>query len=91
MTEYKYTTRIGRYLPLTTQCTNMCILFNSKDSKMSQTHCRYCIQELCVERDPRKLECGHAFCLQCLLGEQASSSCTEYQCPVCRLVVLLVI
>ena len=53
---------------------------------MEEEGCTYCLQVMTEDRDPRKLDCGHVFCLECLHAEMRNSVQTDYQCPVCRLV-----
>lgn len=48
---------------------------------LSLTECRLCDSELV---DPRRIECEHVLCLQCLCKHVAVTSVDSLSCPICK-------
>ena len=44
--------------------------------------CGYCFEEFNSMNDPRKLPCGHTFCLPCLQGNYNQGE--GVHCPTCQ-------
>ena len=54
-------------------------------SAMDETiRCTYCLEELKYLIEPKRLDCGHVFCKECMSPQILGDG--SFQCPTCRLV-----
>ena len=44
--------------------------------------CRYCLEELKYLIEPKRLDCGHVFCKECMSPQILGDG--SFQCPTCR-------
>ena len=44
--------------------------------------CRYCLEELQYLIEPKRLDCGHVFCKECVSPQILGDG--SFQCPTCR-------
>ena len=55
-------------------------------SAMDETiRCTYCLEELKYLIEPRRLDCSHVFCKECMSPQIIGDG--SFQCPTCRLVM----
>ena len=48
--------------------------------------CRYCLEELQYLIEPKRLDCGHVFCKECMSPQILGDG--SFQCPTCRWVMM---
>ena len=53
---------------------------------VTEDQCGYCLESGTRRVDPRRLPCGHSFCLLCLTDDFARINAVR--CPVCRFVYI---
>ena len=54
---------------------------------VTEDQCGYCLESGTRRVDPRRLPCGHSFCLLCLTDDFARINAVR--CPVCRFVHIM--